>query len=196
MSSGTGRLANGSHHSAPGEAASGLVPLVRVLGPDDAAAYQALRLRGLREHPQAFTSSAEQDADLPLSWAQRRLTRDAARAHDCFLGAFSEDGVLVGIIGLEGRYRPKERHNATLVGMYVPSERAGTGLGRVLAQALVDLARKTPALMQLDLTVTAGNARAHSLYEHCGFAVVGVWPRAIQVDGVYHDKVRMQMQLR
>lgn len=196
MTAGAGPLATGSPRGAPGTGVPTGQVVVRVLGSDDAAAYQALRLRGLREHPQAFTSSAEQDAGLPLSWAQRRLTRDAARAHDCFLGAFSEDGVLVGIVGLEGHYRPKERHNATLVGMYVPRERAGTGLGRVLAQALVDLARKTPVLTQLDLTVTAGNARAQALYEHCGFAVVGVWPRAIQVDGVYHDKLRMQLQLR
>lgn len=170
--------------------------VVRVLGPDDAAAYQALRLRGLREHPQAFTSSAEHDADLPLSWAQRRLTRDAARLHDCFLGAFDEHDALVGIVGLQGHYRPQEQHNVTLVGMYVPLECAGAGLGRVLVQAMVAVARDMPLLMQIDLTVTAGNPRAHAVYEDCGFVVVGLWPRAIQVDGAFHDKVRMQLQLR
>lgn len=168
--------------------------IVRVLGPDDAPPYQALRLRGLREHPEAFTSSAEHDADQPLAWAQRRLADDATRPDDFFLGAF--DGcALVGIVGLEGHYRPKARHNATLVGMYVPRERAGSGVGRGLTQTLVARARAIPALTQIDLTVTAGNRHAQALYAHCGFTVVGLWPRAIQVDGVFHDKVRMQLQL-
>ncbi len=134
-------------------------PIIRVLGPDDAAAYQALRLRGLREHPEAFTSSAEQDADQPLAWAQRRLTPDVGRPDDFFLGAF-DASMLSGIVGLEGRYRLKDRHNATLIGMYVPQERAGAGIGGALVQALVARARATLLLMQIDLTVTAGNQRA------------------------------------
>ncbi len=168
---------------------------VRALGTDDAAPYQALRLRGLREHPEAFTSSAEQDADKPLAWARQRLALDAARPHDFFLGAF-DAAELIGIVGLEARYRPKERHNATLIGMYVPLERAGAGVGRLLARALVARARTNPVLEQIDLTVTAGNRQAQSLYEHSGFLVVGRWPRAVLVDGSYHDKIRMQLQLR
>jgi len=168
---------------------------IRALGPDDAAAYQALRLRGLREHPEAFTSSAEQDANALLTWARQRLAGDAARPHDFFLGAFDSDA-LIGIVGLEARYRPKERHNATLVGMYVPRERAGAGVGRLLAVALVARARANPVLEQIDLTVTAGNVPAQALYEHCGFSVVGLWPRAVRIDGRYLDKVRMQLQLR
>lgn len=170
-------------------------PGVRLLGPDDAAVYQALRLRGLLEHPQAFTSSADADAGLPLSWAQRRLGADPARPHDFFLGAFDAGGVLVGIVGLQGHYRPKERHNATLVGMYVPTECGGRGVGRALAQALVERARALPGVTQIDLTVTADNLRAQAVYVRCGFVVVGRWPRAIRVDGVYHDKLRMQLPL-
>jgi RimJ/RimL family protein N-acetyltransferase len=167
---------------------------VRLLGPDDAARYQSMRLRGLREHPDAFTSSAEQEADKPLAWSQRRLTPDAARPHDFFLGAV--EGVdLCGVVGLEGRYRPKERHNATLVGMVVAAERAGQGIGRALVEGLIERARALPSLEQIELTVTAGNARARRLYEHCGFVLIGVVPRAIRVDGCYHDKLQMQLRL-
>jgi RimJ/RimL family protein N-acetyltransferase len=169
-------------------------PEVRLLGADDAPAYQALRLRGLREYPQAFTSSAEQEAARPLEWARRRLAADAARPHDFFLGACDGDR-LCGVVGLEGRYRPKERHNASLVGMVVAPECAGQGTGRVLVEALVRRARMFPALTQIDLTVTAGNDRARRLYEACGFRLVGVLPRAIRVDGRYHDKLQMQLQL-
>jgi GNAT superfamily N-acetyltransferase len=108
---------------------------VRRLGPDDAARYQELRLRGLEEHPEAFTSSAQEERARPLQWAQERLRPDAKRPHDLFLGASRAD-TLLGIVGLQGRYRPKERHSATVVGMYVVPEVSGQGVGRALMQAL------------------------------------------------------------
>lgn len=169
-------------------------PRVRLLDADDAPAYQALRLLGLRAFPEAFTSSAEQESGKPLEVSRLRLTPDATRPHDFFLGAFL-DGELCGIVGLQGRYRPKERHNATLIGMVVSPQRAGQGIGRALVEALVQRARGLPALEQIDLTVTAGNTRALALYEHRGFVRVGVLPRAIKVDGHYHDKLRMQLRL-
>lgn len=169
--------------------------VIRTLEPDDAADYQILRLRGLREHPEAFTSSWEREVDRPLAWSQRRLTTDAMRPHDVFLGAFGVSGLL-GVVGLVGRYRPKESHNASLVGMYVPLELAGCGIGQALVQAIVAQARDWPTLEQIDLTVTAGNGRAQVLYERVGFTVVGVMPCAIKVNGACLDKVCMQLRLR
>ncbi len=168
---------------------------LRLLVPDDALAYRALRLRALTEHPEAFTSSAEEEAEKPLAWSAQRLAVDAARPHDCFFGAF-QGGQLVGMVGLQGRYRPKERHNATVVGLFVAPEGAGQGLGWALMQALLARARALPGLAQLDLTVTAGQPRAQGLYARCGFAVWGVLPRAIRVAGHDHAKVHMVMALR
>ena len=51
---------------------------IRLLTPLDASAYRALRLRGLREHPEAFTSSYEEDAQQPPDAA---ATRVAARSN-------------------------------------------------------------------------------------------------------------------
>lgn len=174
---------------------------IRRLEPADARAYRTLRLRALAEHPEAFTSSAEEEAHKPLAWSQDRLRADAERPHDFFLGAFAaEKGatapVLVGMAGLTGRYRPKERHNATLVGMYVAPEVAGQGLGRALVEELLRLSRGLPTLELVDLTVTEGNASAEHLYEHCGFVRCGRLPDAVCVAGRYHAKLEMQLRLR
>ena len=163
---------------------------VRRLTPDDAAAYQALRMRGLEEHPEAFTSSAEQEATRPLQWAQDRLHATAARPNDLFLGAYRAE-VLLGIVGLQGRYRPKERHNATVVGMYVVPEVSGQGVGRALMQVLLREAALMPGLEQLDLTVTEGNDAARTLYARCGFTEWGRLPRAVRVGAVYLSKIHM-----
>lgn len=170
-------------------------PLIRLLEPADAAPYVALRLRGLQAYPRAFTSSLEEEAQRPLSWAESRLALSPGREHDFFLGAFVQDR-LVGLVGLEGKYRPKERHIASVVGMLVAPEFAGRGLGAALMHGLLERARQLPALEQLVLTVTEGNPRAQGLYERCGFTVYGVLPAAVKVDGQDHAKVMMVCRLK
>jgi ribosomal protein S18 acetylase RimI-like enzyme len=164
------------------------------LGPAHASGYRALRLRALQENPQAFTSDAQEEAVQPLAWSTQRLTPDAAKPHDFFLGAFLQDE-LIGMVGLAGRYRLKERHNATVLGMYVAPEHSHQGLGARLLAVLLDKARQLPELEQLDLTVTQGNT-AQALYERQGFSVYGVHVDAIRVDGQCYSKVLMGLCLR
>ena len=149
----------------------------------------------MAEHPEAFTSSADEEAVRPLRWAQDRLQADPQRPHDFFLGAFEADR-LVGIVGLQGRYRPKEQHNATVVGMFVAPEASGKGVGRSLMQELLRQVTVLPGLEQLDLTVTEGNDRAQTLYTGCGFTAWGHLPRAIKVGDRYYAKVHMLKHLR
>jgi RimJ/RimL family protein N-acetyltransferase len=168
---------------------------MRRLVPADAPRYRALRLRALREHPQAFTSGFEEESARPLAWSEQRLAMSDERPHDFFLGAFQGDE-LIGMLGLQGRYRPKERHNATVVGMYVAPEHARRGVGQALLRELVRQASACAALEQIDLTVTAGNQQAQAIYARCGFTVFGTLHKAIKVDGRYFDKVHMVLVLR
>src|SRR5512137_1345279 len=89
---------------------------IRRLGPDDLAAYRALRLRGLAEHPEAFTSSVEEEAAKPPAALASRLAPKAVSPRDVVLGAFV-GGALVGIVGLEVDPRRKVRHKGHVFGM-------------------------------------------------------------------------------
>lgn len=162
---------------------------IRRLQPDDAPAYRALRLRALREHPEAFTSSFEEDEREPPEQARTRL----AGAGTQFWGAF-EDGRLCGMVGLVREARAKSRHKATVVAMYVAPEQAGRGIGRELLDALLVQAR-ADGLESLLLTVTEGNDPARRLYEAAGFRSFGVEPRAIKVDGRPFAKNHMVLDL-
>jgi ribosomal protein S18 acetylase RimI-like enzyme len=168
---------------------------IRPLVGGDFARYRALRLRGLAEHPEAFTSSvgeeatAEGDARIAA-----RLEPSAHAPHDAMLGAFEGD-VLVGAVGLAVDMREKACHRAHVLGMYVVPERARCGVGRALLDAAIERARATPGLAGLTLTVTAGNDGALRLYERAGFAVVGRDPDAIRVGGASHDKLLMYRRL-
>lgn len=150
---------------------------IRRLTLDDAAEYRALRLRSFREHPEAFTTSAQELERQPVADSARRL----ATADMKWWGAFV-DGRLAGYVGLDRETRAKNRHKATLVGMYVAPEFAGRGIGHALVDVLLAEARGDGVEL-LVLTVTEGNAKAAQLYERCGFRSFGIEPHAIRVDG-------------
>lgn len=169
--------------------------VIRPLTSADAAAYRTLRLEMLALYPDAFTSDADEEALRPLAWTVQRLATAPDKPHDLWLGAF-EGEALVGCVGLTGRYRAKERHNATVVGMMVHPRFSGQGWGQRLLAALLERARAIPTLAQLDLSVTQGNDSAQRMYERVGFTVFGVHPAAIQVDGRYYAKVLMALPLR
>ena len=145
--------------------------LIRQLTPDDAADYLRLRLRALREHPDAFRSSFEEESARTVEWAVLRLDG----AHGLFLGAFNGD-MMIGTVGLELETRAKLRHQAKVIGMYVTSESAHQGVGRALVDACVDRARAIDTLESLILTVTSSNEHAVRMYRHAGFSVYGREP--------------------
>src|SRR5262249_24184767 len=160
--------------------------IVRQLTPDDAAAYQHLRLQGLRESPTAFSSSYSQEADRSLSEIAVRLT-PAADGSRCVFGAFASEK-LVGILAFVRPTREKLRHCAELAGMYVAPEFLWRGLGRALVDAALAHARLLPGVRQLKLTVNATSTPARALYRSRGFTRCGVEPEALCVDGRYYDE--------
>lgn len=164
---------------------------IRRLAPADAEAYRALRLRGLAGHPDAFTSSLDEEARRPLADTLARLQPDGA---EIVWGAFVA-AALAGFAGLARERRAKNRHKAVVFGMYVAPEHTGAGVGAALLARVVDEARRMPGLEQLVLTVTDNNARALRLYERQGFRSFGVEPRAIRVDGDYFGKNHMILLL-
>lgn len=161
--------------------------LIRRLQPADAQLYRSLRLRALREHPDAFTSSYEEDREQPVEAAAARLARHA------FWGAY-QGAELYGFVGLECEPRAKNRHKGTVVGMYVAPEVGGQGVGRALLDALVTHARGI-GLAALVLTVTEGNPQAQRLYAAAGFRSFGIEPDAIRVDGRSYSKNHMRLDL-
>ena len=170
---------------------------IRRLTPGDALDYRALRLRAFHDHPEAFTSSYEEEAGKPLSHSQERL---APTSPGWFWGAFVRDpllpaGRLVGSVGLDREQRIKNRHKAVVLGMFVAPEQARRGLGRALLDALLIEARASD-LELLVLTVTCGNDGAERLYLGAGFASYGIEPGAIKIANRRFGKNHMFLQLR
>ncbi|MFN8490860.1 MAG: GNAT family N-acetyltransferase [Caldilineaceae bacterium] len=164
---------------------------IRVLKPEDAEPYHKLRLQALREHPEAFGSAFEDEADLPLSSVAERLQPTSDNA---ILGAWL-DNALVGLLSF-ARYRGrKTRHRAMIGAMYVAPEVRGRGIGSALLNEAIHHARALADLEELILAVTVGNETARSLYQATGFAPSHIERRYIKVDNQYYDIEWMTMQL-
>lgn len=169
--------------------------MIRILTADDAEAYQALRLRALRESPAAFGSTYQSEVDIPLSQIAERLARGAGRENVVF-GAFGDaDGQLAGLAGLGRETGLKTRHRAHVWGVYVAPEARGRDVGRALMQALIAHARTLDGLERLTLGVEPGNEAARALYHALGFVTYGIEPQAYKLGGDYWDSELMSLGL-
>ena len=166
---------------------------IRALTHEDVPEYRALRLRALREHPEAFGSSYAEGLARPDSWYAARIY-DPNHPLDFLLGAF-DDGALVGTLGFSRLEREKDRHKGAFWGMHVAREASGRGVGRALMQAAIARAREQPGLVQIALAVVSENARAVNLYRSLGFDSYGREPRALLVEGRFLDEELMLLRL-
>jgi RimJ/RimL family protein N-acetyltransferase len=167
---------------------------VRRLRALELADYKALRDAMLAAHPEAFTSDAEAEAAKPAQAYLPRLGLDRPQGGHFTLGAWNGRS-LVGALSCERDMRLKVRHVGHLIGMMVVDHAAGRGIGKRLLQECIALARAADGLELLTLSVTAGNAAAEHLYHRVGFVRYGTQPRAVKLDGRYHDKHQMILSL-
>ena len=161
------------------------------LSPSHTAAYRRLRLRGLRESPTAFGSSYAEEAKFPLKAFVARMERSPTR---WVFGAF-EGGRLVGVVTLIRESKTKERHKASIFGMYVDRKMRRSGIGRRLLERAVEAARRLPGLKQVRLAVVETNLPALRLYESAGFKIFGREEAALRVAGKFYSELFLVYRL-
>lgn len=155
---------------------------IRLLTGTDASAYRDIRLEGLRENPEAFASTFEDERDRPLEWFAQRI------AQSQIFGAILAQG-LVGVVGLRPHADAKQRHKAMIWGMYVRREARQYGIGERLVDAVVTHA--CDYVEQLQLAVVTENEAARRLYAKAGFVEYGHQVNALKHGGRYYDDILM-----
>ena len=162
--------------------------ILRRLGAADAECYRALRLEGLRSHPEAFAASWDAEASEPLCWFAERLERNVV------FGGWQDVSTLKGVVGLHVPDAPKSRHKGELWGMFVLPEARGTGLAAALVARVIEHAASS--VEEIRLTVVTTNAAAVRLYARAGFTQFGLERRALKVGDQYYDELLMTFPLR
>jgi GNAT superfamily N-acetyltransferase len=156
--------------------------IIRPLRPNEAELYREIRLEALRLHPTSLSAAFEQEAARPMDHFVERLTGNV------IFGGF-RNGALLGCVGFQREAGQKRTHKGHLWGMYVRAPARGTGLARLLVDAVIEHARTEVEVLLL--SVVATSVAAHRLYLSCGFEPFGVEPRALRVDGQDYDEIHM-----
>jgi ribosomal protein S18 acetylase RimI-like enzyme len=136
----------------------------------------------------AFTTTAEERALEPESWWVKRIADP--KGFGASFGAI-DAGRLVGATAIEYSAKPKLKHVALIIGMYVRPSARGKGLGKALLDAAMSHASQRQGVEVVTLTVTEGNAPAIGLYRNAGFHVWGIQPMAIATPSGYKGRVHM-----
>jgi len=166
---------------------------VTLLDASHVAAYRELMLEAYEKAPDAFTTTAAERKAEPDSWWVKRIGSASGSATS--FGAWNGQH-LIGTVALEYATKPKTRHSALILGMYVKPEHRSNGVGRALMAAAIEAADTRPEVLVLTLTLTEGNAPALRLYQSVGFEVWGTQPVAIRTESGFRGKVHMSRTLQ
>jgi len=168
------------------ESALDLRPLHR----DHWQAFRALRLMSVADSPLAIYPTYDEEANRRPEEIQDRIAESPTQV---VFGAF-DGGTLAAIAGLRWDPLVQVAHKAVLWGVFVHPDWRRGGLARRLLRELFAYAR-TRGVTQVKLSVNVENEKAAALYRSLGFEVYGREPRAMRVDGRYHDEDLMLLCL-
>jgi ribosomal protein S18 acetylase RimI-like enzyme len=168
---------------------------LKILYPADVywEAYRALRLEALREEPQAFGSSYEENLQLPDTFWQGRLAQAVEGRTSWMLFARQHDH-LVGMVGAYQTEAMMSQNIAFVVAVYVTAAARGQGISRHLMLELLDLLKQTTSIRRVRLTVNVAQTEAVRLYERLGFATLCSENGRLG-DGKYYDEYIMERDL-
>lgn len=145
--------------------------------------YKKIRLEALRNSPESFGSSYEEEMNAPL--------KDWRKNGETIFGAFI-DNELVAIAGLFIFKMKKMSHKGNLFGLYVKPEYRGKYIADSLIENIINHAKTK--VIQLHLTCTTTNQAAVSLYKKHGFKIYGTEARALKLEAQFFDEYLMVLE--
>jgi ribosomal protein S18 acetylase RimI-like enzyme/SAM-dependent methyltransferase len=159
---------------------------IKMLTQEDWKIWKSFRLEALKNSPESFGSSYEEELNLPDSDFQNSLTKS-----DIF-GVFV-DNLLVCCTGFYSLNSTKTKHRGVILGMYTKAEYRGKGFASSLIRTIINHAK--PRVTQLHLTCVISNIGAVALYQKHGFKIYGAEPCALKIGNTFFDEYLMILDL-
>jgi RimJ/RimL family protein N-acetyltransferase len=155
--------------------------------------YLDHRLQALKDTPQSFGRSYEDESDRSIE--ERLLELRSRLSEHNVIYVAEEDGHFVGSIGILRMSGRKINHIAIIWGVYVVPDARGQRIGHQLMERAITQARQWVGVTQVKLTVVTTNEAALKLYDKLGFKQWGVEPQALIVDGEPLDEAHFVLFL-
>lgn len=170
--------------------------VLRPLEDVDFHSFLDIQSDALKNAPEVFGSDYEWFEGLSLLSKEQRFEKYMMFPHRYLLGAFTSEGVLVGMIGFSNdHHRSKIKHKGTIWGLYITPEHRGKGIASTLVQSVISAAGDVGVEL-IQLAVSTQNVDSYALYLRLGFVVYGTEVRAMKVNDEYIDEYLMVKFLR
>jgi RimJ/RimL family protein N-acetyltransferase len=164
--------------------------IIRKLQPHESSIYRQIRLACLKNAPDNFGSTHEEEVLLAKLKFETYIENNSP---DHFMFGAFDRGKLIGIAGFNRMERRRAMHPGELVQVYVDSNYRGQNIGEKLLRSVLAYAFNLDGIEQIELSVIAGNQTAVRLYEKLGFKTFGVQPKYFKVGNQYLDQQFMQL---
>lgn len=159
---------------------------IKLLTKNEWLSWKNIRLEALKNTPEAFGSSFEEESNLLDKDFQQTFIKNNV------FGAFKNDE-LIGCAAFSCLHTLKTKHRGILWGMYIKPEYRGEGVADNLLNTVILFAKSK--VIQLHLTCVANNNHAVKFYQRNGFEICGTVPRALKIDTQYYDELLMVLML-
>jgi ribosomal protein S18 acetylase RimI-like enzyme len=159
---------------------------IKGLTEEDWKIWKTLRLEALKDTPESFGSSLEEE----LAWSDSYF-KDTLTKNDIF-GVFLDD-LLVSCACFYTLNSDKTKHRGVIWGMYTRPEYRGKGIASALIQTIIHHALSR--VIQLHLTCVTTNPAALALYQKYGFMIYGTEPKALKIGDTFFDEYLMVLDL-
>jgi ribosomal protein S18 acetylase RimI-like enzyme len=155
---------------------------IRQLTLDDVEAYRDIRLEMLRDNPENFGESYEDNLEYELDFFENRI------ANSPIYGGF-QNGILLATAGYFIQRGAKVCHKAMVWGVYVKPESRGYRLSQKLIEK--NIKDCSQYVEQVLIHISAKNISALKVYQDIGFKEFGCEPNARKIGGKYFDEISM-----
>jgi ribosomal protein S18 acetylase RimI-like enzyme len=159
---------------------------IRILEQEDWRLWKSFRLDALKNSPENFGSSYEEESN----WPDLDFKNGLAKS-DIF-GLILGD-LLVSCAGFYTLNSAKTKHRGVIWGMYTQPEYRGKGIASSLLQTIINHAKTY--VTQLHLTCVTRNYGALALYKKHKFKIYGTEPRALKIGNTFFDEHLMVLDL-
>lgn len=138
---------------------------VVTLEPNQWKKYKDLRLRALKEEPQAYASSYQDNVKHSGQFWKQRL-EDAVKEQTRWLVFAKLEGKLVGMVGASIE---KEIDNVHIIAVYVVPEERGKGISKLLMNSILSKVKDNKLIKKITVEVNSEQLPALNLYKNSGF---------------------------
>ena len=140
---------------------------VRSLGEEDWREFKAIRLAALRDSPDAFAASADDEEGFEEDFWRLRVRRSTRLVAVRLDGDGSSKGQPVGVVSL-GQGKDDDGRVAEIFGLWVAPDARGTGVATKLVEASAERARRD-GRTHVSYWVGTDNGRAVAFASGIGF---------------------------